>query len=157
IFPSRLEKHWLAGDPVRTHFLNTMTLIFPDVEEYLIRSAKASQGRLTRPELRNEIRSFIGQEAQHLSQHKRFFSTLKGQGYRIDFFLKPLRFVMFNIVERHAGVALNLAISVGGEHVTATGSEYFLTSGFVNAAPDALGKLFRWHWAEEIEHKSVLF
>ncbi|MEB3733038.1 metal-dependent hydrolase [Halopseudomonas pachastrellae] len=33
--PDPLPRHWLGGDPFKTHFFNAMSLLFPDGERFL--------------------------------------------------------------------------------------------------------------------------
>jgi predicted metal-dependent hydrolase len=152
-FEREIDRHWCGGDPVRTHVFNAMTLIFPRLEQGLIRAAKASLAIPLGKTLETDLRAFVQQEAQHKAQHLRFFENLRQSGYAIDRYLKLVDRVMDFVEARCDLVALGAA----GEHFTATGSEHILRSELLSGADPEMKALFEWHFAEEIEHKSVLF
>jgi predicted metal-dependent hydrolase len=152
-FDGGVERHWCGGDPVRTHVFNAMTLIFPRLEQSLIRAAKASQSTISDRALLSSLRAFIGQEAQHHAQHLKFFENLGNAGYSVDRFLVFVDWLLTRLERRSNLVALGAA----GEHFTATGAEQILRSDLLADADPEMRALFEWHFAEEIEHKSVLY
>lgn len=153
----QIQKHWHRDGPFKTHFLNSLTLIFPDGEKYFIRSINPFLKKFKDPKLRKEAELFITQEAQHNIQHRKFFQNLKNHGYNIDILLFVINLIAYRILEPALGKKLNLAVTAGLEHYTALLAEIGLESGFLDGAHPELKALFSWHAAEEIEHKSVAF
>lgn len=155
-FPKQSDRYWCGNSPFKTHLLNSLTLLLPDVEQYLIRNVSQRLKLLDKPQLKQEVKAFIGQEAQHSLQHGKFWDNLRW-GYEIDTYLRLLRFVLFNTLERRLSIQLNLAIGSGLEHLTTLFAEIALEGDFLEEAEPNLKHLFEWHAAEEIEHKSLVF
>src|SRR5258708_39415075 len=131
-----------------------MGMLFPRLEEFLIRVAKDGL-HMAEDRASQELRAFIGQEAQHLGQHRRQLLGMRANGYRIDGI--PRAFDrLIRRVERF-DLPTRLAVAAAGEHFTASGAESFLRGQLLAAAPSDLRALYEWHFAEEIEHKAVLF
>ena len=78
-----LETHYLNNNPVATHFVNSLHMIFPDGEKYFIRSLKAFSDKISDPELQERVRAFIHQEAQHMNAHKKIWDKLKELTYNL--------------------------------------------------------------------------
>ncbi|MCO4794362.1 MAG: metal-dependent hydrolase [Bacteriovoracaceae bacterium] len=156
-FDEEFEKHWLGGSAFKTHFLNSLTLIFPAGEKYFIRSVKNVLSRVKTKKLTSEAKQFIKQEIQHSIEHEKFFSVLEKQGYEI----RPLLKVIDNLVSKKLEVFFakesNISITAGLEHITALLAEISLEENFLKEAPQKIQDLFNWHAAEEIEHRSVAF
>jgi predicted metal-dependent hydrolase len=131
-----------------------MGLLFPRLEEFLIRAAKDSREQL-RERASPELRAFIGQEVQHLAQHRKQSQQLRGRGERIDD-LVHLFDRLVGLLEQ-ASLPTRLAVAAAGEHFTAAGSAHFLRTRLTSGAPPEMRSLYEWHFAEEIEHRAVLF
>lgn len=156
-FPEHIDRYWLGSGAFRTHLLNSATLLLPDVERYLIRTIKQAAPLIEQPLLQQQLQAFIGQEAQHATQHRKFWHNLCQQGYRIDRYLRWLRRILFAGLERHAGFRLNLAISAGLEHLTTLMAVVALEQKVLATAEPQMRELFEWHAAEEIEHRAVVY
>ncbi|RME00283.1 MAG: metal-dependent hydrolase [Deltaproteobacteria bacterium] len=157
-FPEEIEKYWFGGSAVKTHVFNTITLLFPEGEQYFIRSVNRFRDRIEDPALQEAIRGFMQQEMQHSMQHKKYWHNLEVQGYHYDRFLALFRFFLERVVEARCGEKLNLAITAALEHCTAVLAQIYLEEEEATAeAQEALRKLFAWHSIEEIEHKGVAY
>lgn len=156
-FEEEFDKHWLGGSPFKTHFLNSLTLIFPTGEKYFIRSINKVLKRVKSKGLKKEAFQFIKQEAQHSHEHEKFFSVLERQGYDIKKLVKFLDDLVTKKFEPFFSEEYNMAITSGLEHITALLAEISLEENFLEEAPQKLQDLFNWHAAEEIEHRSVAF
>src|SRR6476646_8971660 len=156
-FPSQISRYWLCNSPYKTHLLNSLTLLLPDVERYINQTVKQQLPRIQAPQLRQEVRAFIAQETQHASQHSKFWDNLRQQGYAIDPFLSLVRAVLLNGLAQRLSLRLNLAIVAGLEHLTSLLAEIALREGFLAPAEPQLKALFEWHAAEEIEHQTVAY
>jgi uncharacterized protein len=156
-FEEEFEKHWLGGSPFKTHFLNSLTLIFPTGEKYFIRSINKVLKKVKKKNLKQEAYQFIKQEAQHSMEHEKFFKVLERQGYDIRKLVGILDKLVTNYFEPFFSKESNMAITSGLEHITALLAEISLEENFLKEAPQKLQELFNWHAAEEIEHRAVAF
>lgn len=148
--------HWLGGNAIATHVFNGMNLVFPDGERFFIASVREALPRVADPALARQVRGFFGQEGRHAHEHERYFAALEAQGYRIDGFLRRFRrFVAMS--SRWLPAPLQLAITAGAEHYTATFGAFALQDALIDGAHPTMRKLILWHATEEIEHKAVAF
>ncbi|MBW4559933.1 MAG: metal-dependent hydrolase [Mojavia pulchra JT2-VF2] len=156
-FSQSFERYWFKQSIFKTHLFNSFTLGVPDIEKYLIRNAKKRIKFIGNPQLKQQAQAFILQEGQHSVQHIKFWHNLKSLGYKFDTYLNWLQMIFFNILERRMSTNLNLAISVGIEHLTTLMAEFVLEVDLFAEAEPQLKQLFEWHAVEELEHKTVLF
>jgi uncharacterized protein len=156
-FPKQMEKYWFGNSPFKTHLLNSLTLLLPDIEKYLIFNVNQRLKLIATPELLQAGKAFIGQEAQHSLQHTKFWDNLRASGYKIDLYVRCLKAVLFKLLANPLNNQFNLAISAGIEHITTLFAEFALEEDFLQTAEPTLKNLFEWHAVEEIEHKSVVF
>ena len=159
-FPEGIDKHWFAGSAFRTHWLNSYTLIIPDGEKFILRSTKRYLDRVD-PELRERLLGLLGQEISHSREHEKFFDNLREQGYRIGGFVSAYKFAFYGVLEgligRLMGRKFLLSTAAAIEHLNAVIAEVGLSNGFLEQADPEVRPLFEWHYAEEIEHKAVVY
>ncbi|PJZ68797.1 metal-dependent hydrolase [Leptospira perolatii] len=156
-FSEPVAKHWLGDSAYRTHILNAWTLIFPDGERYFIRTVQPFLSKIKDPRVLRNAKAFIGQEAQHAGEHKKFWRNLEDQGYRIKGFIKFFNKFAFGFLEKIAPKRSNLSVTAGLEHYTSLIATVGLGLGVLKQADPQMRKLFEWHAAEEIEHKSAAY
>lgn len=150
-----LPRWWFGGSPVATHVVNALGFVFPEGERFFIRSVRAFEDRIDDPALRQALRGFYGQEAQHQRAHRELFGVLEAQGYEIASFLAWFERVAFEQIEPSFSPAVRLATTAALEHFTATLGARALETDVLDAAHPSVRRLLRWHAAEEIEHKAV--
>lgn len=154
-----LPKHFAEeGDIIGSHLVAVLSSVFPDGEDYFVRSVRHFRDEITDPELKKQVAGFIGQEAIHGREHRMLNDRLDELGYpakRIE------RFVRWGLGfrERVSSAKTNLATTAALEHYTATLAEVLLRE---EAARRAIGEpamrdVFLWHALEECEHKAVAF
>lgn len=156
-FPEQIDRYWFGNSPYKTHLFNSFTLFLPDGEQYMIRNIGRQLKQIDKLYLKQEVRAFIGQEGQHSIQHTKFWDNLRLQGYEIDTYIRFVRFILFNTLERQLSINLNLSIIAACEHLTTLFAEFVLATEFLAEAEPKLRNLFEWHCAEELEHKSVAY
>ena len=61
-----LPKHFVADDPMRSHIAAMLSSVFPEGEDFFVRSVRAYRDQITDPELSKQVKGFIGQEAIQL-------------------------------------------------------------------------------------------
>lgn len=156
---TNLPKHYAGdGDLIMSHVLANLSAVFPEGEDFFVRSVRFYRDQIEDPDLRKAVGGFIGQEAIHGREHRDFNNRLDELGYGtklVDRMTgKGLRFR-----ERFAPPMSNLAATAALEHYTATLAETILASPEARAQIGAPGvqQLFMWHALEEAEHKAVAF
>ncbi len=146
-------QHWLGGDAFRSQLFNALSMSFPLGEQFFIDSVRAAQPQISDPQLLQDIRGFIGQEATHRHLHAQYNEQLFRQG---------LKYVMEPWVKRRLrmseklSVRSNLAITMAYEHFTAIFADVLLRDKLETAA-EPVKTLWEWHAVEETEHKAVAF
>lgn len=154
-----LPKHFAEdGDIVGSHLIASLSSVFPDGEDFFVRSVRHYRDQISDPDLKRQVSGFIGQEAVHGREHREFNDRLDQLGYPTKaaerFTKKGLAFR-----ERIAPPISNLASTAALEHFTATLAEIILGD---ERARKMIGhpeveNLFVWHALEESEHKAVAF
>jgi uncharacterized protein len=154
-----LPKHFAAdGDLILSHLAATLSGLFPDGEDFFVRSVRHYRDQITDPDLRRQVAGFIGQEATHGREHRVLNNRLDELGYPTK---KIERFTRWGLETREkvVPVAANLAVTAALEHFTATLAELLLSNPDARAlfGHDEVRNLFLWHALEESEHKAVAF
>jgi len=154
-----LPKHFAAdGDLILSHLTASLSAVFPDGEDFFVRSVRHYRDRVTDPDLKRQVAGFIGQEAVHGREHRVLNDRLAQLGYPTKRIERLTRWGL-ETRERVAPATSNLAATAALEHFTATLAELLLTNA---DARDLFGNheirdLFLWHALEESEHKAVAF
>jgi len=154
-----VPKHFAAdGDLILSHIAASLSAVFPDGEDYFVRSVRNFRDHITDPVLKRQVAGFIGQEAMHGREHRAFNNRLDELGYPTK---KVERFTKWGLElrEKVAPPKANLAATAALEHFTATLAELVLTNEQVrdHFGHDAVRDLLLWHALEESEHKAVAF
>jgi hypothetical protein len=154
-----LPKHFaIDGDIVMSHILAVLSSVFPDGEDYFVRSVEAVRDRVTDSRLRQDVEGFIGQEEMHGKEHRVFNERLAELGYPTRAIGRYVR-ALTGFRTRHSSVLVNLGYTAALEHYTATLAETLLSDPTARAevGHDAVRNLLVWHALEESEHKAVAF
>jgi len=154
-----LPKHFTRdGDLITSHLVAALSAVFPDGEDFFVRSVRHYRKEITDPELKRQVNGFIGQEAMHGREHRAFNDRLAELGYPTK---QVERFTKWGLETREkiAPATANLAATAALEHFTATLAELVLSSEETRESfgADAVRNIFLWHALEESEHKAVAF
>ena len=155
---TEIPRHFVAGDLVMSHVVAMLSAMFPDGEDFFVRSVRAYRDDITDPTLREQVKGFIGQEAMHGREHRQLNERLAEMGYPTKGVEKLVdRSLRFR--ERIQGRRANLAVTAALEHYTATLAETLLSSEEARERfdVDEVRSLLLWHALEESEHKAVAF
>ena len=155
---TEMPKHFVADDLLRSHIAAMLSSVFPEGEDFFVRSVRAYRDRITDPQLAEQVKGFIGQEALHGRQHRDFNDRLQQLGYPTHFVDRQVKGGLA-FLHRVAPKRVQLAVTAALEHYTATLAETLLRDDdarqeFVTPEVEAL---FTWHALEETEHKAVAF
>ena len=154
-----LPKHFAAdGDLIQSHIAAALSSVFPDGEDFFVRSVRNFRDQVADPELKQQVAGFIGQEAMHGREHRMFNERLAELGYPTKVVERITR-AGLKTRERLMSKKSNLAATAALEHFTATLAELLLTSEETRElfGHDEVRNLFVWHALEESEHKAVAF
>lgn len=154
-----LPKHFAGdGDLILSHVMASLSSVFPDGEDFFVRSVRHYRDRITDPALKRQVNGFIGQESVHGREHRAFNDRLAQLGYPTKEGERVTRWVL-GTRERLLSPQSNLAATAALEHFTATLAELVLTNDELREAGghEAVRDLFIWHALEESEHKAVAF
>lgn len=149
-----VKRQWLGGRRVGSAWFTALSTSFPRGEAFFIESLRANKQALP-PELAQDVARFIAQEASHAREHRRFNRMMARTGYD----LAPIdaRLAQYIAETTHPSNFVNLLASAALEHLTAIMAHDLLARGLMDQANPKIAALWRWHAAEEIEHKAVCF
>jgi len=154
-----LPKHFAQdGDLVASHVVGVLSAVFPDGEDFFVRSVRHFRDQVTDPELKRQVAGFIGQEAMHGREHRVLNDRLAELGYPTKRIEKLTR-AGLRLRTRVLSPRSNLAVTAALEHFTATLAELVLTDDEVREmiGHQEVRNVFLWHALEESEHKAVAF
>jgi predicted metal-dependent hydrolase len=146
------------GDIVMSHVLAVLSGVFPDGEDFFVRSVKAAKDQLHDPRLLADVEGFIGQESMHGREHRVLNDKLAELGYPTPAIGRYVRAITA-VREPIQGKKGNLAFTAALEHYTATLAETLLGDDDARSEIGHPGFrwLLTWHALEEAEHKAVAF
>lgn len=155
---SELPRHFADGDLLVSHLLAMLSSLFPEGEDFFVRSVRNYRDNVTDPELKRQVGGFIGQEAIHGREHRRFNERLQAHGYPTRFVDRRTKMGLDRLAA-HAPKEIQLAVTAALEHYTATFAEVLLSDERAQALSSVpeVRHIFLWHAVEESEHKAVAF
>ncbi|MDP1819795.1 MAG: metal-dependent hydrolase [Acidimicrobiales bacterium] len=151
--------HFAAdGDLVLSHFAASLSAVFPDGEDFFVRSVRHFRHQVSDPDLKRQVTGFIGQEAMHGREHRAFNRRLAQLGYPTRSFERITKRGL-KLGEWAVPAIASLAVTAALEHFTATLAELVLSDETTRGlfGDGEVQNLFLWHALEESEHKAVAF
>lgn len=156
---AQLPKHFgKDGDLISSHLTAALSALFPDGEDFFVRSVRAYRDQITDPVLKRQVAGFIGQEATHGREHRLLNDRLKQLGYPTKRQEKVAKWGL-GFRERISPKIANLAATAALEHFTATMAEQLMRDELTDTTlgSEPVRSIFLWHALEESEHKAVAF
>lgn len=156
-FPEDLDPAWTPRYPECAMAANSVSLLMPYVEPYVVTSVRSVTDQLDEP-LRAVAEDFCRQELQHQRQHRRFNAAVTRDSAalrRIDAAARAT----YRWLSRRGSTSFHLAFAAGSETIAfaiARWTEAHFRVLF-DDADEVVSTLFLWHLAEEVEHKTVAF
>jgi len=154
-----LPKYWFDGSPLKTHFMNSISILVPISEYSAIHTLKESQKVIKDPELKAQVAEMIAQENWHSYSHRKYNEWLDRQGYPAlwlssKYMASQLR--IKKLVDKTVGEKAWLPGMVAGEHNAVCIMEYFLERPAMLATMHPhFRQAWVWHFLEELEHKGT--
>ncbi|HYX31809.1 MAG TPA: metal-dependent hydrolase [Oligoflexus sp.] len=150
-----LPKLWYQNNPVKTHFFNALSTLFPQGENFFIASIRNFENCAQSTSLKEQIRDFVTQEKNHAAIHKAYNRCLTKAGYDVAWMEDKLH-KKISFGQKHVPPIALLAVTVATEHITAVLGEKVLQGDLVPEGIDPeLRKIWIWHALEEVDHKAV--
>lgn len=163
---TRTPLQWIARDAFASHIISAINFVLPEGERWFCETFNEALPLIQDEELRAAVRGFIGQEAMHAQAHDEVLGDLfRAQG--ID--TAPMEAVAERVFQqilgrrdlpdaaaRHRHLVARLALIAGIENITALLGDWVLSAPLEEYGADPVVlDLFRWHGAEEVEHRMV--
>src|SRR6476646_5378974 len=146
---------WHGGRVEATAIYNALSTTFPKGEAYFVESVRAFREGAP-PKLAEEIKAFTTQEAIHSREHDAFNKRASAAGY--DLTKLEAQVEKRLAVTRDKPPIVSLAATMALEHFTAIlAHELLADARHLAGAEREAAELWRWHAAEEIEHKGVAY
>ncbi|SDC10026.1 metal-dependent hydrolase [Actinokineospora iranica] len=153
-----LDRHYVDGDLVMSHVVAVLSAMFPEGEDFFVRSVRRCADQVTDPHLRAQVAGFIGQEVTHGREHRALNERLARMGYptrRVDRMVRRA----LRMYEKRLSPLSCLGVTAALEHYTAALAETLLTDERAQAllGTSEVRSMLLWHAFEEAEHKAVAF
>ncbi len=158
--------HWIPGHPVASNVIGLLNVVLPVAERWFVATYNEALPLVKDPQLAEEMRGFIGQEATHADTHEKVLQELMvARGVNADPILRQLDYVFGQVLSpstssdprrRHNHLCDRLWLIAAIEHYTAVLGDFALNSAWDDYDADpTLVDVFRWHGSEEVEHRNV--
>ena len=150
-----VPRWWHSNDPVATAWYNSVSASLPRGEAFFIDTMRMFRDDLP-PKLAAELKAFTTQEINHTREHVAFNRLVSDHGYNVESIDQGIQ-VMLALTEGRPK-EFNLAITIALEHFAAIISRHLLTDPrYLAGADPVAADVWRWHAAEEIEHKGITY
>ncbi|MHC9293175.1 metal-dependent hydrolase [Mycobacterium sp. LTG2003] len=160
--------HWIPGDPYASHAATALNLFLPVAERWFSKLLADSLEYVRDDHLREEIVGFIGQEAVHAKTHDDVLvDYLHRHGIDPAPFLSQLEWVAEQYelrtaratpLRRRKALASGTHALSAAEHFTGVLGQWSLNNAWDGLGVNpTLADLYRWHGAEEVEHRHVSY
>lgn len=159
--------HYIPHEVLATHIVNVMHLVLPEGERAMAQALSEALPYITDERLREEVQGFVGQETMHANSHEGARRHLQSIGLDAEGYVDKVAWLVDRILGDHGltgrakeeWLKERLGLFAGMEHFTAVLGEWLLNADIleeIGMHPTMLD-LVRWHGAEEVEHRSVVY
>lgn len=155
---SAVHDRWHGGRTAVSLLFDNLSTLFPLGERFFIRSVAHYRDRVLDPTLRADVRAFTSQEAIHTREHESYNRMLRRRGYDLDRMERGISRLLSlpKRLHRRRAPLVSLAVTVALEHWTAMLGHFVLEDdSIMEGADPQMAAIWRWHAAEECEHKAV--
>ncbi len=151
----KTPRYWHGGRRSVSIFFSGLSILFPEGERFFIQSVKKNAHLVKDPALLAQVKAFMGQEGIHGREHDKYNEMLTEQGYSVPRLERETTFLL-KVAKRTLYPRAQLAVTAALEHFTAILANYLLRDpSLLEGADPDMAALWRWHAAEESEHKAV--
>lgn len=157
---SGLRAHW-APSPEFSQRYNAASTVPAHIEPYLVKVMMKARRVLapSHSKLHQDLDIFIKQEVQHCKQHLAFNNALYDQGYVGMKAIEAGYQQDYDRFLKDKSLRFNLAYSEGFEAMGSASAQVFFEdlNELLTGADQNAVDLWKWHLAEEFEHREVCF
>lgn len=148
---------WNGGSVHVSHFMNAMSLFFPEGERMFIDAVRRYRDEIDDPELKKAVTAFIGQEAMHGREHEEYNEAVFARIPETQAMEQWLgRFL--GVMRERLPARMLLSGTIALEHFTAIMANGLLEEPrILEKADPKFAAIWNWHALEETEHKAVAF
>ena len=163
---TNLPMHFMGGDAMGTHICNGMNVLLPEGEVFFVQTFQEALPLIKDDAIREDVIGFMGQEAMHSSSHKSVLDNLQARGLDVAPFADEIERFFRKVLgprdltgrARRSWLIERVATVAALEHFTSWLGDWGLNAKAWDHALDPhMLDLFRWHLAEEVEHRHVAF
>lgn len=163
---SQTEPVWMKQEPIASHVLNALSMLLPEGERMFLVTFGEALELVKDEKLREAMIGFIGQESMHAeSHHGALEEVLAAHGIDVEPYVRQAEFLFRKTLgPRQLGTSAaqqqqlveRLGVIAALEHFFAFLGDWVINADLeqFDADPQMLD-LFRWHGAEEVEHRMV--
>lgn len=157
-FPfARVPRAWHGGRRSVTAFFDNLSIFFPAGERFFMNAVRANRGAVYDEQLRADIRAFCGQEGVHAREHEHYNEMLREHGYDVERMERGVERLL-EVTSSILTLRQQLGVTAALEHFTALMAKGLLGDPrLLEGADPVMSALWRWHAAEEYEHRAVAF
>lgn len=163
--------HWLPDDPYSTHMINSINLLLPPGELWFCRVYNKALPMVTNPRIAEDVRGFIKQEAIHARVHSGAIPYLQAHGMDTEAFQARAEWLFEQFLgEAPFGIPalrkpafekrwiiIRVGLIAAIEHFTGMLGQWCMDNTSWDKGDATIADMFRWHLAEEVEHRNVAF
>ncbi|MFE3445278.1 metal-dependent hydrolase [Nocardia sp. NPDC059180] len=158
--------HWMPDEPIASHVMNSLNLLLPEGERMFCQTFNEALPMVRDEKVREDMIGFIGQESMHAETHNEVLNqVLAGQGIDVEPYVRQAEFLFRKAAgprparteqARRQHLVERLAIIACLEHFFAFLGDWVLNADLEGKNADSrMADLYRWHGAEEVEHRHV--
>lgn len=156
---------WMPAEPIASHLIHALNLLLPEGERMFCATYTEALPYVRDEKLREAMLGFIGQESMHAETHdKVLHEVLAVHGIDPQPYLRQAEYLfrrtlgpreIGGVAERQVMIE-RLAFIACLEHFFAYLGDWILNADLERFGADPrMADLFRWHGAEEVEHRHV--
>ncbi|WP_067697044.1 metal-dependent hydrolase [Nocardia jejuensis] len=157
---------WMKSEPIASHVLNALSMLLPEGERMFLVTYGEALELVKDEKLREAMIGFIGQESMHAESHNGALEeVLAAHGIDVEPYVRQAEFLfrktlgpreMRSEAARQQLLVERLGVIATLEHFFAFLGDWVLNADLEGADADPqMLDLFRWHGAEEVEHRMV--
>ncbi|MFE3254281.1 metal-dependent hydrolase [Nocardia sp. NPDC059091] len=163
---SRTEPVWMKHEPIASHVLNALSMLLPEGERMFLVTFGEALELVKDEKLREAMIGFIGQESMHAESHNGALEdVLSAHGIDIEPYVRQTEFLFRKTLgpkaaaseaARQQQLVERLGVIAALEHFFAFLGDWIINADLEQFDTDPqMLDLFRWHGAEEVEHRMV--
>ncbi len=154
---SEVPQHWHPDGAGPSCFWDELSVFFPVGEAFFVKSVRYFLPQLTDEALKADVAAFAAQEGIHAREHVAYNQRL-AKWYPVDTLEKIFPKGLLGLAARLLTKKQQLGITAALEHFTSLMGEHILGNPrLLEGVHPQMAALWRWHAAEETEHRSVAF